>query len=64
MSRRLSESDAERLWDCGSILQKMAYLDALDRGESAVLGAWGRELWEIVARSGGQPKTRQEVEGK
>jgi hypothetical protein len=64
MKRYLKEEDAEKLWDFGGTLQGLAYREELSRGDSAWLGAIGRELRLIVARSGGQPKTRQEVEGK
>lgn len=60
MARKLKEEDAEKLWDFGKTLEGIAYRIE-DRGDSAWVGAIGRELRLIVARSGGEPKTRHEV---
>jgi hypothetical protein len=60
VARKLSEEDAEKLWDLGTILQELAYR-VESRGDSALLGAWGREVRLVVERSGGQPRSRVEA---
>lgn len=51
-ARRLSEEDAEKLWDLGKVLVGIS--ERIEsRGDSAWVSAIGRELQYIVARSGG-----------